>query len=447
MWNFINGDAPGGFRDAPGATEWNTWPQYFSTRGYYTAGAGKIYHKGDPSHFDPPSWTETECKTNFPHSPQGDCPIPKEMLPHPSPGCPVDTKVYTNCSTGEVDCFPDMTALDKGLDFLRKGVSQYKSSGQPFWLAFGFVKPHVPHIYPKEFLDLVPAMDDIDLPPNSNFTEGAPPICWLKEGPAKSIYEPTDPAKVRAFRQGYYAAAAYSDSLLGQLLDELETLGVADTTAVVMTADHGWGLGEHNHFLKYTNWETDARVPLVVRVPWKPATRGQRTSAIVEQIDMYPSLAELAGVPVDLGQESLDGRSWAHLFEDPSGEHKSAAYTQYPRCWPDDSNSSTAFTHMARCAGVERTDFAYMGYSVRTSQWRYTEWAKWNGKTLAPDWDKLAGVELYDHAADPPHDSKISFEQFENKNVVDDYPDVVKKLSKQLHEFVAKGTNSMEMII
>jgi arylsulfatase A-like enzyme len=368
MWNFVNGKGAGGFRNAPGADQWNTWPQHFGNMGYYTAGAGKIYHVGDPKKFDPPSWTEPECKEKFPHSQQGDCPIPHALIHKPQPGCAVDTDVYTNCSTGEVNCFPDMAALDKGLEFLRKAATQYKSVGQPFWLAFGFVKPHMPHIYPKKYLDVIPPMAEIELPPNPNLTEGAPPICWLSEGPAHGWNETAKPTNVRAFRQGYYAAAAFTDDLLGQLLDEIEALGIKDTTAVILTADHGWGLGEHNHFLKYTNWETDARVPLFVRVPWKPETMGKRTSALVELIDMYPSLAELAGVPVDLSKESLDGRSWAHLLDDPSMEHKSAAYTQYPRCWPDNKHTSESFTHMARCTSVDKTDFAYMGYSVRTNR-------------------------------------------------------------------------------
>merc|ERR1712048_899808 len=449
MWNFVDGDGAGGWRNAPGADKWNSWPQYFGTKGYYTAGTGKIYHKGNPNHFDPPSWTEPECKESFPHSQQGDCPVPKGILPRPAPGCPVDVDVYTNCSTGEVNCFPDMTALQKGLEFLRKGATQYKNVGQPFWLAFGFVKPHTPHIYPSKYLDMVPAQEEIDLPPNPEFPMGSPPICWLREGPAGEWNATAEPGHVRTFRQGYYAAAAYTDDLLGQLLDEIEAQGVKDTTAVVVTSDHGWGLGEHNHFLKYTNWETDARVPLFVRVPWKPETMGQRTSALVEQIDMYPSLAELAGVPVDLSEESVDWRSWAHLVDNPSADHKTYAFTQYPRCWPDDSpKTPEAFTHMARCAHVEKTDFAYMGYSVRTSRWRYTEWAKWDGTTLKPDWSNLAGVELYDHAEDPPENSKVSFEQFENENVAEKFPEVVQQLSEALHTFVAEeGTSSMPTLV
>merc|ERR1712014_84820 len=105
-----------------------------------------------------------------------------------------------------------------------------------------------------------------------------------------------------------------------------------------------------------------------------------------------------------------------------------------------DSHGPEAFTHMARCAGVDKADFAYMGYSVRTSRWRYTEWAKWNGQKLKPDWSDVAGV--------APNDSKASFEQFENKNVADDFPDVAKQLSQQLHDFVAKeGTTSIELVV
>jgi len=293
----------------------------------------------------------------------------------------------------------------------------------------------------------VPPVKEIELPPNPALPEGAPPICWLQHSPAKHWNDTADAGSVQALRQGYYAAAAFSDDLFGQLLDEIDAQGVRNSTAVVVIGDHGWGLGEHNHFIKYTNFETDARVPLFIRAPWKTAAMGQRTSALVELVDLYPTLAEVAGVPVDLSKESVDGRSMAHLFEEPSLQHKDAAYTQYPRCWPDDSQTSDAFTHMERCTHVDKADFAYMGYSLRTSRWRYTEWAKWDGVNLKPVWSDLAGVELYDHEDDPPHNSKISFEQFENKNVAEDFPDVVNELSQQLHTFVAQQNTSALMVV
>lgn len=217
----------------------------------------------------------------------------------------------------------------------------------------------------------------------------------------------------------------------------MDKSGVKDDTLVILSSDHGWGLGEHNHFEKYTNFETDTRIPMFVRAPWKKGTMGKRTSALVEHVDMYPSAAELVGVPVDKTKESIDGTSWAKLLDDPTAAHLPAAFSQYPRCWPDGmKGDKAAFYKMVRCTAVEKEDIAYMGYSIRTAQWRYTEWAKWNGNKLKPDWSKLAGVELYDHTNDTPEDSKTSFEQFENKNVADAHADIVSKLSKQLHAFV-----------
>jgi len=342
----------------------------------------------------------------------------------------VDTSKHPECFNGKTNCFPDNKTLDKGVEFLRKAAKQ-----QPFWLGVGFVKPHEPHIYPKEFEDLVPKLEDIDLAPNPNFPTDSPPIAWLNEGPAKNVDKPATDDKARELRHAYYSAAAYSDSLLGVLLDELDSLGLRDNTLVVMTADHGWGLGEHNHWIKYTNFETDARVPLFIRAPWMSKSAGKRAPAIVELVDLYPTTAELVGIPVDASQESVDGTSFASIFEKPADAHKDAAFSQYPRCWnskyPQDE---TAFPHMARCSTVDKNDFAYMGYSIRTNQWRYTEWAKWDGKNLKPIWEDSAGVELYDHDGDDGPSSKISFEQFENVNVASQNPSVVATLSKQLRD-------------
>ena len=103
--------------------------------------------------------------------------------------------------------------------------------------------------------------------------------------------------------------------------------GRREDTAVVLTADHGWGLGEHNHWIKYTTWETDTRVPMIIRVPWKDVA-GKRTAALVEHVDLYPSLAAIVGVPVDKTLESIDGESWARLLDEPAGQHKDAVSPQ-----------------------------------------------------------------------------------------------------------------------
>merc|ERR1712137_735896 len=168
-----------------------------------------------------------------------------------------------------------------------------------------------------------------EVAPNSYFPVNAPEIAHHVHSPSKAIDQPASESAAKMERRGYYAAAAYSDFLLGTLLDEVDRLGLRDDTLVVMGSDHGWGLGEHNHWIKYTDWETDVRVPLFVRAPWKPNAMGQRTSAIVEQIDIYPSAAELAGIAVNKSEESIDGSSWAHLLDDPTATHLTSALAQY----------------------------------------------------------------------------------------------------------------------
>lgn len=143
-------------------------------------------------------------------------------------------------------------------------------------------------------------------------------------------------------------------------------------------------MGEHNHWIKYTNWETDARIPLIIHAPHKPHTWGTRQVAIVEHVDLYPSISELAGIPVTRAEEAIEGFSYAALFAEAgsaealalvaSGGWTKYAYTQYPRC--NKGAMPINFLDDVRCANVHKQDFKYMGYSVRTPLWRYTEFAQ-----------------------------------------------------------------------
>jgi hypothetical protein len=217
MWNFI-----GGFRATPGADKWNTMPEWFWKHGFYSAGCGKLYHPGDPADFDPDSWSEEECKLNFPYFGQGSCPVPKADK---SAGCAVDPAVYPNTT------FPDEETLAVALKFLRRASAQRNTTGQPFWLGVGFVKPHIPHVYPKRFGDLVPAPADIDLPAHPDFPTGCAPIEYMAKGPTHGIDKPATNESTQALRHAYYAAAAFSDSLLGELLAEVDALGLRSNTA------------------------------------------------------------------------------------------------------------------------------------------------------------------------------------------------------------------------
>jgi arylsulfatase A-like enzyme len=457
MWNFV-----GGFRETPGADKWNTWPEYFKKKGYYTKGCGKIFHPGDPKDFDPQSWTGNAYSGYYS---QGSCPkgTPIPTLPSgaKSHGCPVpDSMNYTG--------YPDYKTMATAKELLQNATKEsqlrMETEGvpRPFWIGVGFVKPHMPHVFPKRFLDVVPALEETTLATNMYPVKGASFIEWGSgaEVPAKGPALPATNESAADWRRNYHAAAAFSDHLLGELLTELDNLGHANNTIIVLTGDHGWGTGEHNHWVKYTNWETDARVPLMIHDPFAPQTHGKVTLSLVEHVDLYPSLVEMAmpGQTVDKKTESIEGDSYAVLFDasrtpPTSGRYLdneetlwtnkwNASFTQYPRCnnkeMPTDD---PGFITDERCASVKKQDFRYMGYSMRTTEWRYTEWAVWDGTTLKPIWtaDPTATgalVELYDHKEDIGAGPDM-WNQFENANLAAAYPGVVKDLSARLRAFYA----------
>lgn len=313
----------------------------------------------------------------------------------------------------------------------------------------------MPHVFPEKYLAMVPPKEQIvlaknQLPPNGTGSS----LDWYSgaESPAKDIDTPAPTETQQDWRQNYYAAAAFSDDVLGELLAEVDSLGFTDNTIVIFTADHGWGLGEHNHWVKYTNFETDARVPLMVHHPKFPHTWGTRTPSLIEHVDHYPTIAELAGVPVTAAaHETIEGFSYASLFTSGANPATTvwmnmynASFTQYPRCGsaPEHPGGPPTFSGAKRCANVVKAKFAYMGYSMRTTEWRYTEWALWNGTSLKPEWTLRptapdALVELYNHAGDTGNNGPPMWDDFENANLAGANPEVVTELSGRLRAFFA----------
>ena len=186
------------------------------------------------------------------------------MKKNKSHGCAVNTTLYPD------HVFPDLEALAGAKSALANATAPRADGGAPppFWIGVGFVKPHMPHVFPAEFYDDVPALADIDLVSNGYAPNGTARLEWESgaEGPAQGRFgNGTDPDTARDWRRGYYAAAAFSDHLLGELLAALNATGAAADTVVVMTADHGWGLGEHNHWVKYVRPRACSRsLPLVL---------------------------------------------------------------------------------------------------------------------------------------------------------------------------------------
>ncbi len=160
-------------------------------------------------------------------------------------------------------------------------------------------------------------------------------------------------------RHGYYAATSYTDAQIGLLLDALDSLGLAENTIVILWGDHGWNLGEHGLWCKHCNFNTSLQTPLIIRAPGKPS--GVKSAALTEYVDIYPTLCELAGLPLP---EHLDGSSFASLFEQPEQPVKEQIVSKY-----------------------------FDGVSLRTNRYLYTEWLNKEGETYARM--------LYDHQNDP----------------------------------------------
>ena len=192
---------------------------------------------------------------------------------------------------------------------------------------------------------------------------------------------------------------------------------------------------------KHTNFELATHVPLLIRVPWKPRTAGvHATSTRAELVDLYRTLVGLAGLKASDIQSDVDGVDLSPVFDDPSVELKQYAFSQYSRCpggrnWPtpyDDPDAQYAW-FMNCCEPVPAQNISAMGYTVRSREWRFTMWFKWDGAECEALWDApLAGSdELYSHAG---HTDPGDFDTYENENVVNDPANagVVKELTAVL---------------
>jgi arylsulfatase A-like enzyme len=385
-----------------------TLGQHLQTYGYHSVGIGKIFHNTLP---DPATWSEPKLHIEgYPFDPdavyrgqegiRGQEEKKAKIIEAGDEARAIDQfgQWYLKAQATECVDVPDSAYFDGAqTDVVIDKLVELKELDQPFFFAVGYYRPHLPFNAPKKYWDLYDR-ENIPLPDNPNLPEEIPEMAInnLRElrgyTDFKDIVHPTegtlDEDRTRLLRHGYFASVSYVDAQVGKLMRALEDLGLDQNTIVVLWGDHGWKLGEHNSWCKMTNLEIDARVPLILRVPGM-SDGGSRTEALVEFVDIYPTLCDLAGIPVP---DDLEGRSFGPLVADPTRPWKTAAFTQFLRegIWiaPD---------------GVE-----YMGYSVRTDRYRYTEWLNWETK-------ELAATELYDHQRDP----------LETRNVADkpDYAD------------------------
>ena len=340
-----------------------TLPQLFKRNGYLTARVGKIYHYGNPGQIgtsgldDPASWDVFV-------NPRGIDKDEEPLLTNLTPARQLGSALAYYASPAPDDQHTDGKVAAETIALIEK------NKDRPFFIGAGFYRPHCPFIAPKEYFDMYP-LEKIPLPPTAGDPLTDPLARWF----TTPAHWGVTPDGQREAIRSYYASITFLDANVGRVLDALDRLKLTDNTIVIFISDHGYHLGERGQWMKQTLFERSARAPLIMAGAGVTA-RNRSTSRIVEFLDIYPTLAELARLPAPVG---LQGRSLAPLLRNPRADWPHAALTQVRR--------GPAF---AQGSAAGPAPGGFMGYSVRTDRWRYTEWD--GGKR---------GVELYNEIDDP----------------------------------------------
>ncbi|MFT4600065.1 MAG: iduronate 2-sulfatase [Arenicella sp.] len=399
-----------------------TMPQHFNKNGYHTVCIGKIFHNYmpdsvswdepdlRPEQYKRPEWLKRDGETFYVNkTTQEKQKIRRDYLVSKRPNYYADG--WNNGPAWEWEDVHDSLYYDGAqTELAKRKLGELSKAEEPFFLAVGYFRPHLPFSVPKKYWDYY---DRDSLPLASNpFVPEQSPIMSMNsmyelrgydgfrniKHPSQNVMN-EDTAKI--LKHGYYASVSYVDEQFGKLVQELKDLDLYNNTIIIIWGDHGWKLGEHNGWCKQTNYNIDIHVPMIISYPGQP-NKGSETFGITELIDMYPSLCELAGIDAP---PYLQGTSFVPLIEEPEREWKQAAFSQFhrrPKVTPDGGR--------------------YMGYSMKTSEYHYVEWFYWDD-----DNERLGDfvtAELYDSMNDPD----------ENKNIanLESSKEIVKSLSLQL---------------
>lgn len=369
-----------------------TLPQIFKRNGYHTEGLGKIFHVGHGNHEDPASWSVPHWKTNVIAYALADSKSEsgltrEEALFDNKPAQGLPRGAAWEVADVPDEAYPDGALANEAIARLQAAKAR---SAEPFFMAIGFVKPHLPFCAPKKYWDLY----DPDTLPLAQVPEppaGAPAFAPQYGGEVRQYRDVPEKGALdgqmqRKFVHGYYAAMSYMDAQMGKVIGELDRLQLTENTIIVLWGDHGWHLGDHGMWCKHTNYEQATRIPIIIVAPGKG--KASRVHGLVESVDLYPTLCELAGIST---KEDLDGSSFVSSLSDASVKTKDFVMHAYPR----------------NPAGRE-----LIGRAVRTERYRLVEWKK----PGAPS--DSAELELYDYEADP----------LEKQNLAAKQPAVVERL-------------------
>jgi iduronate 2-sulfatase len=382
--SFLTGLRPDSLRVYENATQFRknvpdaqSLPQTFRKAGYTVARVGKLYHYGVPGQIgtegldDPSSWERTV-------NPRGRDKDDEDKIFTLTPDTKGPARFGATLSWLAAEGTDEDQTDGKIALEVAKLLRQY--ADRPFFLGCGFFRPHTPYVAPKNYFHRHP-LDAIALPSvPADHRKSAPPPAFGSSKKEQVVM--SDDLRRQAI-QAYRASTSFMDAQVGVVLKTLDELELADKTIVVFISDHGYHLGEHGLWQKMSLFENSSRVPLIIHDPRRPGD-GRYCARTVELVDLHATLADLCG----LDSPKTDGTSLRPLLDDPSRVWDRPAFTQVSRGTPTSTGETT-----------KRDSPWFMGRSVRTERYRYTEWD--GGRK---------GAQLYDYKADPG----------ELKNLVDD---------------------------
>ena len=428
-----------------------TLPQHLRTEGYETVYAGKIFHPGYTD--EELSWSRKAYSgpnvAAMPDRVRGYV-LPENQEMFKKNRAEVIEKYGENAPRNglgkgpayEFADAPDNTYEDgHNTELAIETMKEMAKNDKPFFLGLGFLKPHLEWIAPKKYWDLYEGKDlqmtDQHDGPKDGAAMGLHASFELRARADIPNYGDIDEEQAKNLKRAYLATVSYVDAQIGKMLADLDEAGLRDDTIIMLWSDHGWHLGDMGIWGKATNYEIATRVPLIVSTPNMPeAVRGTKTNALVELVDMYPTLCDLAGVSIPT---TLEGQSFKPLLNDPNKKWKEAAFTQFP------SPALREWAANPLSKGMRETSFGplleeveekiklqqgdkwnrdlfenrLMGYSMRTADYRFTVWKDYTDKESEPVF-----FELYDHKNDPT----------ETINIANDNPKVVKELWTQFNK-------------
>lgn len=363
-------DLPTHFRNAaPNAV---TLGQYLKSHGYRAEGLGKILHTGHGNIDDADSWSVPSWRPkggNYALKSSTEDSVASKNGPKGA--------AYESADVPD-NQYNDGMVADEAIERLRAAKER---KDQPFFIAVGFVKPHLPFVAPKKYWDMHDRnafeLASIQGPPTD-----APSYAPQQGGELRNYKDipgsgTLPPELQRTLIHGYYAATSYMDAQAGRVLDELDRLQFTQNTIVVLWGDHGWHLGDHGIWCKHTNYEQAARIPVIVSAPGIKA--GVKSKSLIETVDLYPTIAELAGLPAPQG---LDGKSFVQALQDGTKPAREYVSHVYPRSTKEKGN--------------------LLGRAIRDERYRFVEWKK------PGDAPETAEFELYDYISDPLESANLA---------------------------------------